>query len=188
MRIRTLMALAGAALLVLPAACGDNPAAPDGAAGIVRFSYSGSRSGTFRMSGTYTSSGEEPYVGATMLASDAITVIARKSTSNGRSDIVSVIIPLAVGTYGVGCGAGQPCAMVRGAFDGYPETYADGQAALKYVLQSGTIRVTELSASRVRGTFEGSAYAETWVDGVRQRVEPLVIEGGTFDVARSPGV
>ncbi|HEX8695847.1 MAG TPA: hypothetical protein VF746_25755 [Longimicrobium sp.] len=175
--------LAFAALL---GACGDATGPAQNPVGTVRFTYSGARSGTFEAVGRFPSatvrgSPSGAWAAAVRLRGrpvpddDQAVLTANQRRDDARSDDFSVLfVPLQVGTLTCEEADVTPlCPMFAQLRFGVPPLAGDPEA--QFVVEAGTVRVTEASGSRVAGTFEL----------VLREVESgavLLVSGGIFDV------
>jgi hypothetical protein len=168
-------------LALLLAACGD-PAGPGEAAkSQVDISYTGGVEGLFVAEGEYvlgTIPNTQTFAIASRAADGTVEVTAYSQRGGARFDIASITIPnAAVGQRAVEVCPGETCSSVSLALD---LGQANGsQAAHSCHLETGTIRVDALSATRVSGRVTGSGFCVP-----RDGDDPVQfrITTGNFDV------
>lgn len=176
--------LAALPLTVLLAAC-KSPSDPgkveEGEEG-VSISYSGGVNGTFAAERRYvpgTFPNTQTFAAANRGADGTVEVTAYSQRGGSRFDIASVTIPAAVvGAVSVDrfCGA-DACPEVTLGLD---LGQATGSVATHTChLDTGTIRVTALSATRVEGTVSGSGVC---LPGNGGDSVPFQVTSGTFGV------
>jgi hypothetical protein len=186
--LRTFGRLALPAALALVAACGDGsptePTLPPEST--LAFRHSGERAGSYRVVGEALLDAERrprhgTWAAALQVPGDALAVSAARARTHPLADVFLLAVQNAdrTGSYRVDarCGAdpNERCAAGMLAI-GYH--WEDGRVAPEatYLLVSGTVSVTAVTAERIRGTFRGGA-ARTVVGA-----EVLQIEDGEFDV------
>jgi hypothetical protein len=174
--------LAALPLAVLSAAC-DDPSGPGEAQdeSRVAISYSGAVAGTFAAEGEYTPGtvpNTQTFSIGTRRVDGTVEVTAYSQRGGARFDLASITLPdAAVGERAVELCPGETCNSVSLALD---LGQANGsQAAQSCHLQTGTIRVTALSETRVSGTVSGSGFCVPREGGDDV---PFQITSGTFDV------
>lgn len=188
------MTMAGLARAVLIALCvssiacgGDGPTAPPvSASGSLSFSYSGAVSGTFDVNGAI---GSNPSEGATAIKGglfDGLLVMGVQMRDAARADFLDIILPPVTApsvfslSYAACTSLATLCPLASLTLDVqilspvYPP-YVDDN---RYLFTTGNVTVTAITASRVTGTFEGSA--STFAIGQPARV--ITITNGKFDV------
>jgi hypothetical protein len=142
-----------AALLVVAAGCGDGTG-PFGINGTLSFSHSGATTGTFNASGSVLVINPDAATwaaGARDEATQSIAIAANVAQSGSTFDNVVIDFPqVDAGTVAIGAGANN--ANVAISFD----MTASGSAAWVCGLTSGSVVVSSVSGSRVRGSFSGS--------------------------------
>jgi hypothetical protein len=174
--------LAAFPLALLFAAC-DDPSGPGVTedASRVEFSYAGDLAGVFAVEGEYvpgTAPNTQTFAIATRQPGGTLEVNAYSQRPGARFDIASITLPnAAVGQRAVEHCPGETCNSVSLGLD---LGQAQGsQAAHSCQLQTGTIRVTALSATRVAGTVSGSGFCFPADGG---DTVPFQITSGAFDV------
>lgn len=201
--LRARVALLGLGVALL-GACGgddDNPAAPTGNEGEVRFTYSGTTSGGTALSGSHrargtldpsAAEGAMPFatwaVGARAGADSlAVASFVVRQQSPAMGDLFGMVLPHVTGAtrldFSFTCETDCPVAVfVIGA---QPGTGGDvfGTTAFEYacVLLSGSVNVTSVTTARARGTFGGQAYCVRASD-VTTLAATVTVSGGSFDV------
>ena len=176
----------------LAAACGDDPVAPldEAPIGTLSFAYSGAISGSYSVQGKAPSfedgSGwNEPHAIATInTISSEPNVMTRVSSSTGSKETsfhdAALEIPLAgVGTTTVTESCFVPgtlkCAYALFHFSVKSST---GEPALSCVLREATLTIANRTATRVAGTFSGTARCWT----LQLEWSEVQVTGGVFDV------
>jgi hypothetical protein len=164
-------------LLAVLAAC-DSSSLPEvsGNEGATRFDYNGAQSGSFRAQGVQG----EP--GATQWATGQrgggwIIVDAQRTIGGTRQDEFAFLFPEQAAPYTVQvdraqCAPGAPCSYGIVLLGVPLDSPGPGDA---FVFSKGEIHVTSIGNGRVRGTFSGTAPAESG-GGTLQLVN------GSFDV------
>ena len=171
--------------VLLPlAACGDDdPVGPD-RSGSLSFTYSGDTSGT------YTTKGEVPKIG-TVAQNDvamamvgtlhnSLTIDAIRFTERPKADVLSIVTRNVTGPKTIPvCGVSNiDCAHASFTM-GFNRDIPSNDRL--YVFVSGDVTISEFSATRVRGTFQGRAVL---IDrtGNRDPNRAITISNGQFDV------
>jgi hypothetical protein len=185
---KQLRRLSGVFLLAVAAlgACRDGTGIDD-SLGRVGFDYTGTASGTFLARGpapVAAPGAGYPYVTFTSgfrSAAGGITLHAYQDLGGHRGDHLVIYLhkPVAGMTFllqGTYCGdASANCAL--GLFERGIDLHSYVNDAAQMTLLSGTVRVTSLTATRIRGTFSGHA------EDVRLRLEtPTTPPAATADV------
>jgi hypothetical protein len=154
---------AAAALLLLAVAggCGDSTLSDD--EGVMRFEYSGTRSGSFSVRGGKATA---------YFSSIRTTIVAEQVTGRTRTRMTFVVGGQSRGTYEF-----QPLGPT-GA-EGTLSFGPAGEAATEsFVIHAGAVTITEITRDRIRGRFDVSA---------RKGLESIITaSGGTFDVPIGP--
>jgi hypothetical protein len=184
-RPHRILALAAAAVLGL-SACKDSTGSDNRDDASVSFQYSGFASGSFDASGSSTtqSSTHPDFAAALRDTVDGVPYVAVfgfQPLSNGRTSLVdlemvdpntpsTISLDVDCGTSAsqAGCGAG----LIGINWDFTTQSSVAGEQA--YFVESGTLVVTQISSSRVKGTFSGQASDENG--------NLINISGGSFDV------
>lgn len=177
-----LLACSTTALMV---ACGGDrgtspldPVAPEIAEGSVSFNYSGAEEGTFSAMQAYEEDlhhkGIDQDHAVGIRTSDLFSLTAWTSGSNGRLLLNLVLLNASdTGSYPV-CTEGEmngPCS----GFVFVPDLPAEGPASSGWQSSGGSVEVSLLSNSRMRGTFSGTlVHTDTGSE--------IVIAHGEFDV------
>jgi len=166
--------------------CGDNPAGPatDGTS-TLSFTYTGDASGSYTAAGLPTQPAPE-YLAPTNYAA-AMSYPAGSS----RAGTLSIVANDASGTKGgnmlliQGIPTRRTTVSLSSSVGGllhmgltWTPSYFGSQ--LMYVLDAGELSVTEYSATRVRGTFRGTAFR--YIRGSSDRTRTITITNGRFDL------
>ena len=178
--------------------CGDGGTEPELQIGSLTFSYSGAESGTFAVSGPLDIDGGPPSsdgAGAVTSNANAVTrITAVRIAGSGEADIIQILLPpvtapgsftldmecLSLSSDGFDC----PFAVLGLALPttspppGTTPTPPEGL----YVFSSGTVTVTSVTATRITGTFTGTAESISF--DLSAPPETVVVTNGTFDVPR----
>jgi hypothetical protein len=182
--LRRTMAFVALALL----GCGDSTG-PSGLNGTVTFTFTGAGGGTFTVTGS-APQGSEPPLNANMTAAsqdvegNQTVVIAFKSTGGENGDVLIIgINRTTVGSDPIA----EDCDPEATACSGlvfFPNF--NGESLLwACALLDGTVAITEVTSSRVKGTFSGTG--ECYDEGTDD-LEPFTITNGTFNVAMTADV
>jgi len=172
-------------------ACSDSTA-PSGNYGTVSFTFTGAGGGTFEVSGIAPTPGSQPGTTTNVAAAiqDTATsetvVLASRSIGTGLMDVVFVgINRLTVGSASVS-GACDPesTSACTGLFFGKGFNGNGDTAAFFCSLSAGTVAITEVTATRVKGTFSGTGEC---LDPSTNST-PFAVTNGTFSVAVVSGV
>ena len=174
-----------AALLVVLAACGGGDSTGPAPSGSMRFTYrgevSGSAAGSFAVDGPRQQFvGGAAGAGATRLRAQGvgtyITVYGSRVDLAYAELEVTLYSATAPGTFPV-CGPSDPeprhC-LLSGSFSPDPTSV--------HFFRSGTVTITELTPSRVRGTFEGVTVGYCSGCANPADEDTIAITGGAFDV------
>jgi hypothetical protein len=165
------------------AGCAVDRTGPLGPGGppVLSFVYGGPVSGVWRAEGAVqpTFAAGTPWAAARWYEGDLI-VAAQRSNDDGSVDWVGLAAPLSapgVVRFDGECyeSVGCPRATLAFGLGNGPR----GAAELSCSLHRGTLHLTSLTQTRVRGTFEGTGVCFT-PQGVR--FHDLTITGGWFDV------
>ena len=175
-----------AASLLLLAGCKSDSTNPAVLTGSLDFTYSGGISGTFTVSGqfpTSTTSQETTPWAAGEVVSGTTSVVAAMPRNATSHDFFLMDLPrTTVGSSTVVSGCTVNCADV---FIVFGNANGTGSGFLQSCfLLTGTLSITEISATRVKGTFSGTGSCV----GPTGTTTTFTITGGTFDVALVPGV
>ena len=182
--------VATAALAALAAlfGCGGDSTGPSGTSGTITFTFAG---GTFTVTGAATQSGAttttyvlgsvDPSIGT----NGQTLVIGNKALGGDKSDVI--LIGISRATVGSASAAadcdpdGEACSgmVFLQNFGGSGGTY-DAICAM----ETGSLAITEVSASRVKGTFSGAGEC---VSGTNQ-TSAFTVTNGSFDVALVAGL
>jgi len=176
-----------AAAVILLAGCGkDKVTAITGFNGALSFTYTGT--GTGSVSGTFSATGALPTSGfetstwsAGFLSTSPSGVFVESATPASASTHSFVFVALPRTTAGSStidptCSAAV-CAEVFFEL-GAPNT-GSSLPTHSCILDAGTIVITEITATRVKGTFSGTGDCGTATGGIWT----VTIASGTFDVA-----
>lgn len=174
--------LAALPLAAFIAACGD-PAGPGegGGESRVSISYTGAVSGTLVGQGDPDLSAApntQTFATASRAADGTVEIVAYGQRGGSRFDLTTLTIPSAeVGQAAVEVCPGETCSSVALALD---LGRATGSVATHTChLDEGSIRVTSLTQTRVKGTVSGSGYC---IPGAGGDLVDFQIAAGTFDV------
>ena len=175
MRLRTIVPLLCGAMAVL-AACSRDATGPSGAPGTLSFTYSGTRSGNFSATGfspdvrtgtLWTTAWVNAGVVADNVGNTFVNITANVPSS-GSSQVVQLIVPDQTGTFRLDS---------IGSIVVYDYLLNDSNGAT-FRFTPGTVTVTSVNASRMAGTFSGTA-----TDSLNRTI---VVSGGSFDVNLAP--
>lgn len=179
--------------LSLLAGCGgDKASGPTGLAGALSFSYSGALSGSFNVTGQMpvsqsqmeTTSWATGEIVASGAGAGTYVIGATPRTASTHDFVYIVANRTNPGTATINydnCTV-EPCSTVFVVF-GFDNGSGTGYLQDCY-LQTGTITITEVTATRVKGTFSGSGLCFTQ----GQTETAWTVSNGSFDVALTPGV
>lgn len=187
-------------LAAFTAACGDGGTEPELQTGSLSFSYSGAESGTFAATGPLDVDGGAPTSDGAAAQSYGTTftrIAAVRMAGSNQADIIQFALPAVTGpgsfsldmeclsaSYG---GFTCPFAVIglsvptQSPPPGSPTVLPDGL----YAFASGTITVTSVTATRIVGTFSGSAQSIEFDPSAGAEV--ITVTNGTFDVPRLNG-
>lgn len=174
--------LAALPLTLLFTACNDvsGPGEREDASRVA-ISYNGGFGGSFSAEGDYragTAPNTQTFAIASRGSDGTVEVTAYRQLGGARFDLAGITIPAAaVGERAVERCPGETCSSVFLALDVGQATGA--QAAQSCQLETGAIRVTALTATRVNGTVSGSGFCLPREGGGDV---PFQITSGTFDV------
>jgi hypothetical protein len=180
--MKTRILLAALPLAAFIAAC-DDPSGPGEASAESRVSiaYTGAVSGTFVGEGSPdlgSAPNAQTFASATRAADGTVEVVAYGQRGGSRFDVTSITIPnAAVGQAAVEVCPGETCPSVSLALDLGRAT--GSVAAHTCHLDEGSIRVTSITQTRVKGTVSGSGYC---IPGAGGDFVDFSIASGTFDV------
>lgn len=178
--------LAAAALLLTLAACDGDPSGPGDSQSTVSITYAGTG-----ISGRYAATGEpsaalpplrQDYAQGRRYASKGgIEVHSNATRSATMTDFSTIDIPrLTVGTSTIDPNCDDDwCASVSLAVE--VGTTGVSQARQSCFLRQGSVTVTAVSDTRVRGTFSGTGHCLS-ASGTDD-IEDFTITSGSFDVA-----
>jgi hypothetical protein len=183
-----------AASLSLLAGCGgDKASGPTGLAGALSFTYSGALSGTFNVTGQMpagqsqmeTTSWATGEIIASGTDAGTYVIAATPRTAGSTHDFLYIQADRTnTGTSTIdfdNCTA-NVCSTVFVIF-GFQNGTGTGYLQDCY-LQTGTITITEVTATRVKGTFSGTGLCFSQIGAQTS----WTVTNGTFDVALTPGV
>jgi len=179
-----------AALLLVACACERSlTGLRNPAENVVAFDYAGVRTGRFEAKGLPPEDGR--IGGSFAIAYDraapgGIYLYAFVTTTAPRGDLVIIRIPDKPGTYDFACAIGgrDTCAYAEGTFNMDPAGTGLEEGRVDMSTISGVVTVTEVTGTRVRGSFSGAA--ETFVPSSNQPAGIFSIANGRFDVQRRP--
>lgn len=163
-------------------ACDSGPVeAERRAENLLRFDFAGLRSGSYHARGvappdqslTGSFAGGDTQ-GLRVIMSSFSTTVAP------RGDRVTIETPWNKGTFPFVCPEDAPdqCAWLVVIFDHDPTSGRAGNGQAFARLDSGSLNITEITSTRVRGTFSGAGTLYTSGGGVG----PIDVSGGVFDV------
>jgi hypothetical protein len=177
--------------ILLYAGC-DSPAeADDPSARTVSFDFSGHRSGTFQVQGPPAEGG--PHSGAFVRGEQIqptrdIGIQAFRPTQGTVGDRISLAFPPRTGTHSCTCPVENPtgCVFLLVRFGIDPARGGGfGPGEERFLAETCTLTVEELTAEHARGSFSGSGIISWRVDGLT-REAPLTITNGRFDAELHP--
>jgi hypothetical protein len=152
----------------------------------VSLAYTGGVTGSFAASGTFNSTAApstQTFAFSTVGTDGTLEVVAYRQRGGNRFDFATITVPdAAVGNVAVDVCPGETCASVSLALD-------VGQAAGSIAthscrVETGTIRVTALSATRATGTVTGTGVC---LPGNGGASIPFQLTSGSFNVqVRAP--
>ena len=171
--------------LLALSACGENSTEPEQptSEGVIEFSFSGDRAGRFLARGEPLADGERNPtrdVAGVLIKGSSPQTTQIYATDYSRPPLAETFAltlfgppgSLKPGTYPLrvpGCSMGeQLCPVMMRMVAGVD--FSTGQYEAVYMMGSGTVTITDVSSTRLRGTFSASR-------------EALSITQGTFDVA-----
>lgn len=175
MRLRTIVPLFLGAMAAL-AACSRDATGPSGTPGTLSFTYSGTRSGNFSATGftpdvrtgtLWTTAWVNSGLLADNLGNTFVQITANVPAS-GSSQVVRLIVPDQTGTF--------PLDSI-GSIVVYDYLLNNSNGTV-FRFNPGTVTVTSVNASRMAGTFGGTA-----TDSLNRSI---VVTGGSFDVNLAP--
>lgn len=184
---------AGICLVALAvAACGgDGPIDPVSPTASMSFTYSGAESGSFAVTGLSGPSRS----GASAVRFDGPPTLLMVSGTQLRTsthlDFLDFVMPPAAApkTFSLGddCGPSTAACPVGAVGIDQPAKFELGNPGAEpdprfFVFTSGTVTVTMASATRIAGTFEGTAQTLT----LQETPRVLTITNGKFDVPLVP--
>lgn len=162
------------------------------ATGSLAFNYSGARSGAFSASGTpvFNASGflYGTYAGAikSQQRPNEYTIMGSIAKGGTTADAFMITIGglTAPGSYPIclfSCGATQPATAATLATVMFNGNWAStglqsGDPSSTFLMNTGTITITSITATRITGTFTGNGVLAATLSG------SLAFMGGTFDV------
>ncbi|HEX8393779.1 MAG TPA: hypothetical protein VF665_15670 [Longimicrobium sp.] len=181
------------------AACGDATGDDDDPRGSLSFTYRGPINGSYSADGELTFLpgaffAPEGAAGAFRQDSALVIAAARQGAAAGSLDVFTLALGDVErsGTYAfnpAACQEQRPATCRIGAFapgldlmelSGNPDLPTVAERA--YILVLGSVRVTAISARRVRGEFSGSAVLAS------DPLHPISIDNGRFDVPIDDGL
>jgi hypothetical protein len=184
-RLHFTLAVAAAAVVGL-GACSDSTGAKDRDS-TVSFQYSGFSTGSFTASGNATNASQtHPAFAAAIRdttddAEPVVAIVGFQALENGRTSFIdlefvepskpgdiSLDDTCGTGTSHVGCGL----ALLAFNWDLTVDSAAAGEES--YLVTGGTVHVSEISSTRVRGTFTAQAEDDN--------AHTITVTGGSFDV------
>ena len=180
MRRRTISFFAIALL-----ACGDSTG-PRGLNGVISFTFTGAGGGFFDVTALAPNTGETPDLSRNLTAgysNDTVTLVAAfRAIGSGFGDAVALGLTSAtVGSASVDVDCDPEgttvCALLVFARNFNTATEATGQTCTLY---TGTVAITQITASRIVGTFSGAGEC---VDELED-ASPFGVTNGTFNVSR----
>lgn len=170
------------------AACGEGTSPTSGSNGFVSFTHTGAGGGSFYLAARAPNTGEEPDLNSNMtlgVSNDTITFAgAAKSRGGGYLDVVAFGLTRAtVGSAAISADCDPENASVCAALIfgvNVDSSGEGGDSDLMCSLTSGSISITEITTSRIVGTFSGSGECVSALEVT----SPFAIAGGTFNVYR----
>lgn len=185
MHSRQLLLAASFALL---AGCkSDSKIGPNSLLGTMAFTYAGGISGTFNASGTLPTSQAametSSWAAAELSPPDVFAAAAVPRTSTSHDFVFLDIGRTTAGTSSISNSCSVNCG---GFFVLFGQANGSGTTFLQdCFIETGTITITEITATRVRGTFTGTGFC--FAPGSTNNT-PFTVTNGTFDLALVPNV
>lgn len=179
------MLAAACVVLVTAAACGgDGPTEPVKLVPSISFTYTGAESGTFAVTG----SGGPNREGAIAVRIDGspkvLFVAGTRMRSAAHVDYLDLVLPEVTAprtfSFAGDCTSIEDCPMSRVGID-QPVEFDFRAPELNesfFVFTAGTVTVTTVSATRLAGTFQGTAETLTFEGTPRS----ITITNGRFDL------
>jgi hypothetical protein len=176
--------LAAALSVLILSSCGDSTGSQEDGPGRMKFTYSGYVSGTFDASGTPPVSGAGEFGAAMVNPVSWLTIVAVEDNGTQYGNTVLLRALPRVGSATCAPGSDPIRCDFRWEFWISP-TPGAGVTDLStgYV---GTVEVTKLTETRVRGTFSIDAQASSTAHGGPNSRVPMLIVNGSFDVPIIP--
>lgn len=177
-----------AASLVLLASC-DSATGTVNLGGLLSFTYSGGISGSYSASGALpsTTAGQQTTtwaaaeVSAPSGAVFGISAQPRNATSHDYASLTIARTTAGQATVSPSCSLN--CTNLYVIF-GAPNTGVGGGFLQECYFESGTITITEISATRVKGTFSGTGKCYSYLGAETT----FTVTNGTFDMAVLPSI
>lgn len=165
--------------LALTAACGDSPtdSGSNAGSGSLSFTYASNNSpvsGVFSAEGSVPKNGEGTWAGAVRQGTDA-AVLGNQVSGSIENAAIMGLPGVHVGPFVINENCDSTCASLAVVI----EKVVNGQTrSYLCAMTEGTINVTSLSESRIRGTFAGTGACAS----LEEPNEPLItITNGSFD-------
>jgi hypothetical protein len=165
--------------------CSDSTG-PGGLTGTVTFNYTGGGGGTFNVSGRMPTiaadAGDDDWAaGFRDNPNSQISIAGARARTAGRYDLAFIGIGrLAVGTENVDANCEPDLEVCTGLVLLIDISEADDSFAFICALGTGSIAITEITSTRVRGSFSGTGAC------ANGSVTSFTVTGGTFDVPLVP--
>lgn len=177
------------ASLALLASCKDSSTGPTGFSGTVSFTYSGAISGNFTATGVMPAAQgameTSAWAAGEVSTVDGVTYVASATPRNATShDFFGFYVERTTpGSSSASDTCTSNCAFVAFEFGMQNGT---GNTWLQLCsLTAGTVTITEISGSRVKGTFSGTGEC---VAPNSSTPQAFTVTNGTFDVALVSGL
>ena len=180
--VLTRRSVLAASLAVLTSCSSDkNPTGLTGLTGTVGFSYSGAISGTYSATGTIPANIEtSAWAAGILLTSDGVIAVesAAPRTASSHDFIILAASRTTAGTAPIDDNCTSDCTV---AFFSFGVANGAGTSVLQEcVITVGSIVITEVTPTRVRGTFSGTG--ECLANGTGNP-QAFTVTNGSFDVA-----
>lgn len=172
-----------AASLAVFAGCKSDSNAPTGLNGNVTFTFSGAASGTYNATGTLPTGGNVTTStwSAGFVSTSEGAVFVESATPGSASTHNFFFLSIARTT--AGSAGVDPNCSANVCTDLFFELGAPNsgtaEATQTCVLESGTVVITEITATRVKGTFSGTGTCVSSAGAI----DDINVTGGSFDVA-----
>ena len=177
------------ASLALLASCKDSSTSPSGFSGTLSFSYSGAITGNFSASGVMPAATgameTSAWAAGEVSTVDGVTYVAAATPRNSTShDFFGFYVERTTpGSSSASDNCTSNCAFV--GFEFGMQNGAGNTWLQICSLTTGTVAITEITATRVKGTFSGTGECVPFGSSTPQA---FTVTNGTFDVALVSGL